>query len=98
MARTMTLLERRLATTEQLFLVMRPRDQEVPGGLNLGVHCSECSQFQADSFISLLLGLSFGPLSRTIDSVITGPLDICSGCISFLSGPLCVSITVSLRS
>ena len=29
-------------------------------------------------------------VSRTIDSVITSQLDICSGCIGFLSGPLVI--------
>ena len=37
----MPLLETPLAMTGRLVLVMRRRDQEVPGGLNLGVHCSE---------------------------------------------------------
>ena len=43
-ARTMPLLETRLAMTEQLVLVMRLRVQEVPGGLNLGVNCSGHTQ------------------------------------------------------
>ena len=42
--RTMPLLETRLAMTEQLVLVIRLLVQEVPGGLNLGVHCSEHAQ------------------------------------------------------
>ena len=37
----MPLLWTRQALTEQLVLVLRPRVQEVPGGLKLGIHCSE---------------------------------------------------------
>ena len=41
------------------------------------------SSHAADSFVPLQLSLSVEPLPQSIDSV-----DICSGCVSFLSRPL----------
>lgn len=43
-ARTVQLLEMRLAMTEQQVMEMRRQVQEVPGGLNQGVSCTEHTQ------------------------------------------------------